>query len=174
MLLGAFPRWSLWGREEAQGILPESHCLLLSHASPQLPLTALKRRDFLQRPSPLSTSPVVSLNFPLPQKCRPHPRSHQSVYSFSPLLGLYGLASSFQTGLPISWAERSWSEAKAVIGTHKDHPIVTLLVPTVLTETVDSRPHQQGPQEQQCPHGVCLLVQALDQESRSIELVKGP
>ena len=34
--------------------------------------------------------------------------------------------------------------------------------------------HQQDPQEQQSPHGVCLLVQPLAQESRSIELVKGP
>lgn len=59
MLLGALPRWSLWGREE-DGIFPESHCLLLSHASPQLPLTALKCRDFLQRPGLIFTPPVVS------------------------------------------------------------------------------------------------------------------
>ena len=64
-MLAAYASWGLskvesMGERRRQGILPESHCLLLSHASPQLPLTALKRRDFLQRPGPLSTPPVVS------------------------------------------------------------------------------------------------------------------
>ena len=74
-----------------EGILPESHCLLPSHASPQLPLTAPKCRDFLQRPGPLFTPPAVS-SIPLSPRNAGHILIATSLSILSLLyLGLMGL-----------------------------------------------------------------------------------